>query len=336
MEKYNRWSDLTTGINPFVPPPHKLPSNVALRWLQIAVGGVVALARWVLLLPVLLVWAVLEFLSLVLEYIPLLGRLVHRTVDWVFVGLIFIIVTMFVKEEDANARRLGLLPPGSKAPSIARVKAGDVVICNHSSVFDVLYMAYRYSPTFAFPCEKESGKGLVETFTVFGAIRQAMAPPLASLSNPRKLADVARCASGPVVVFAEGTRSNGKAVLPFHVALEELPPHTRVHIAAIRYEYKNVSPTHTCGSGLWHLCRLFSHAYHTQRVTRLPAELVQDPSAVRSLLAAMLRTKAIDVSCADFVSFNKYWVHVNGGGREPASNFTTRKAPHEHAQWKKD
>ncbi|KDO16113.1 hypothetical protein SPRG_18350 [Saprolegnia parasitica CBS 223.65] len=335
MEKYNRWSDLTTGINPFVPPPHKLPSNVVLRWGQILVGGVVALARWVLLLPLLLLWSLLELIALLLGYIPLIGRLIHRVVDWVCVGLILVVTTMFVKEEDANVRRLGLLPPGFKTPSLRGVAAGDLVVCNHSSVFDVLYLAFRYSPTFVFPCEKESSaKGLVQSCTVFGALRQAMSPPLSSLSSPVKLADVLGRASGPVVVFAEGTRSNGKAVLPFHVDLTALPTSTRIHIVAIRYEYKNIAPTHTCGSALLQLCRVFSHVYHAMKIMHLPAEYVTDASAVRALLASMLRTKAIDVSCADFVSFNKYWQHVNSGGREPASNFTTRKAPHEHAQWK--
>ena len=70
MEKYNRWSDLTTGINPFVPPPHKLPSNVVLRWGQILVGGVVALARWVLLLPLLVLWSLLELIALLLVRRP--------------------------------------------------------------------------------------------------------------------------------------------------------------------------------------------------------------------------------------------------------------------------
>ncbi|OQR89337.1 hypothetical protein THRCLA_09788, partial [Thraustotheca clavata] len=221
-------------------------------------------------------------------------------------------------------------------PVLARVGAGDIIVCNHSSVFDVLYFAFRYSPTFAFPCDKDSSKGLVQTFTLFGAFLQAMSPPLSQLPSPIKLSDAARRSSGPIVLFAEGTRSNGKAVLPFLVSLDDLSKESRIHIVAIKYEYKNISPTHTCGSSIWHLGKLFSHVYHTIKVTTLPAEYVKDTSAVRMLLASMLRTKTIDVSTVDFISFNKYWQHVNSGGREPASNFTTRKAPHEHAQWKKD
>ncbi|KAI9917708.1 hypothetical protein PsorP6_012386 [Peronosclerospora sorghi] len=54
---------------------------------------------------------------------------------------------------------------------------------------------------------------------------------------------------------------------------------------------------------------------------------------LRSLLAAMMRTKMVDLGSEDFVSFHNYWNHVNSGGRLPASEFTDRKAPHEHARW---
>ncbi|KAF0717336.1 Aste57867_2367 [Aphanomyces stellatus] len=332
MEKYSRWSDLTTGINPFVPPPHQLPANVVLRWMQILLGSIVALLRWVLLLPLLLLLALVNLLSLILSSIPLLGRFFRRTTEWLVVGLILAVATVFIKDEDANARRLGLLTPGAKPPTLSGIKTGDVIVCNHTSVFDILYLAYRYSPTFAFP--SDSSKGLVQTFGLFQALMQALSPPLSTLSNPLKLQQVLANASGPVVVFPEGTRSNGKSVLSFLPVLEDLPKTTRIHIVAIRFDFKAISPTHTCGSGLWHLCRLFSHVYHTMKVTTLRAEfLAASTTTVPAILAAMLRTKCVDLSCQDFVSFNQYWAHVNGGGRQPASAFTTRKAPHEHAQW---
>ncbi|CAK4085013.1 unnamed protein product [Aphanomyces euteiches] len=338
MEKYSRWSDLTTGINPFVAPPHQLPSNIVLRWTQILFGGILALLRWILLAPLLLVLAILHLMSTILAFMPFVGRLFERTIDLLVVGSILVVATVFIKDEPANARRLGLLAPGSKPPALSGVKAGDVIVCNHTSVFDVIYMAYRYSPTFVYPSAADASKGLVHSYGLFQALGQAMAPPLDQLSSPVKLQDVVRRASKPVVVFAEGTRSNGKGVLRFLPVLDTLPEETRIHVVAIKFEFKAISPTHTCGSALWHLCRLFSHAYHTMKVTTLPAEFVSSASAsattIPSLLASMLRTKCVDLSTDDFISFNKYWSHVQGGGRDPASAFTTRKAPHEHAQWK--
>ena len=109
-----------------------------------------------------------------------------------------------------------------------------------------------------------------------------------------------------------------------------------------RYEYKNFSPAHTSGHAFWYLSKLFFHLYHTLRVTTLRAEhiakLAQSENRseeLRSLMASMLRTKPVDSGPEDFVSFCNYWNHVTTGGRKPASEFTSRKAPHEHAQWKK-
>lgn len=178
-------------------------------------------------------------------------------------------------------------------------------------------------------------------------------------------------ASGPVVIFPEGARSNGKSILRFLPVLETLP-HVlqnkakgsgrklplRMHLLAFRYEAGNsFSPSQSAGSGWKHFFWTAFHGYHALRVTILNAKdlNLQEPAPkarsaaaqapatltgpqverLRGLLVAMLRTKTVDLSVADFVSFNAYWAHVTGGGRKAASEFTDRKAPHEHAQWAK-
>ncbi|ETV73494.1 hypothetical protein, variant [Aphanomyces astaci] len=235
MEKYSRWSDLTTGINPFVPPPHQLPANAILRWTQVFFGGILALLRWILLFPLVLGLVLLSAVHTILDHVPFLGRVIHRATDWIVLGLILVVTTIFIKDEAANARRLGLLTPGTKPPALGGIKAGDVIVANHSSVLDILYFGFRYSPVFVFPCASDASKNLVQTFGLLGAFAQAMAPPLTSLTRPVKLQDVLRRTSSPVVVFPEGTRSNGKAVLTFLPILDSLPPPTRVHLVAIRY-----------------------------------------------------------------------------------------------------
>lgn len=164
------------------------------------------------------------------------------------------------------------------------------------------------------------------------------------------------------MIFPEGARSNGKSVLTFLPVLEQLPLKlrngalVRVHVVAFRYEYKNFSPSQSTQGPWRHLFSLCFHAYHSMRVTVLhtsewslqdtPTKTAASKTAtsavtsaqverMRGLLAAMLRTKTVDLSVKDFVSFKAYWDHVTAGGRKPASEFTDRKAPHEHAQWSK-
>ncbi|KAF4319299.1 hypothetical protein BBO99_00004826 [Phytophthora kernoviae] len=290
MEKYSRWSDLSTGINPFVPQ-------------------------------------------------------------------------LFASEEAANSRRLGLVTAkGGHSTGSSRVGPGDVVVCNYTSFVEILYLARRFSPVFVFATEgKTDNGGLVHVCGLPEALYRSLAMPVSAerVKPTRKIADVVRRASGPIVILPEGARSNGKAVLRFIPLLENLPVKTRVHLVAFRYEFKHFSPSHSAGSGWLHLFWMAFHLYHTIRVTVLNArdlnlkELIpatmlrskkQESSKtlttvqvekLRSLLAAMLRTKVVDLGPKDFVSFNAYWKHVNSGGRQPASQFTDRKAPHEHAQWAK-
>ncbi|CAH0518769.1 unnamed protein product [Peronospora belbahrii] len=269
--------------------------------------------------------------------------------------------------QSANTRRLGLTTDNIKKSSkgSSRVGRGDVVVCNYTSFLEVLYLAKRFSPVFVLAKEGKSDDiSLVHVCGLLEALYRSLAMPVSAerVKPTRKLAEVVRRASGPIVVLAEGVRSNGKAVLRFIPVLQHLSVKTRVHLVAFRYEYKSFSPSHTVGSAWSHLFWTAFHLYHTMRVTVLnandlsmedltSARLLNSKSSkkqdnskmlstvqvekLRSLLAAMLRTKTVDLGPEDFVSFNNYWKHVNGGGRQPASHFTDRKAPHEHAQWAK-
>jgi 1-acylglycerol-3-phosphate O-acyltransferase len=393
MEKYSRWSDLTTGINPFVPHKQRLHDSLGVRALQLLARAPLLIVR----LPLLLVGGVLLVVTNIIVsvlvskpciypplcsvlskltndigqgFVPLLGRFLKRLVEWLLCSLLLLIMGVFVSEEPANTRRLGLTTPGAKASSKSMsVAAKDVVVCNHTSFLEILYLARRFSPVFCFVTEEGASKGLVHACGLIEAIYRGFAmPSLEQRGTPRKLEDVILHAAGPVVVFPEGARTNGKTVLRFLPILEQLPfqlstknggkkLELKIHIIAFRYEFTSFGPNHSAGSGWKHLMWTCLYAYHTARVTHLhakdlnlhdvgPATRSKPSSAtsatqlttvhverLRGLLASMLRTKPVDMTVKDFLSFNAYWSHVTGGGKKSAAEFTDRKAPHEHAQW---
>ncbi|KAJ0398759.1 hypothetical protein P43SY_009827 [Pythium insidiosum] len=350
MEKYSRWSDLTTGTNPFVPHKQRLHDRLPVRALQALGGAALVVVRLPLVLAVGLVLVVTNVVTSILGFVPLLGRLLKRLVEWLLCSLLLLLMGVLVTEEDANTRRLGLASKSS--PASSRVGPGDVVVCNHTSFLEVLYLARRFSPVFVFVTPAGASKGLVHACGLIEALVRALSLPVADdRATPRKLADVVARASGPVVVFPEGARSNGKSVLRFLPILEQLPlargkAATRVHLVAFRYEYKHFSPSHSAGRGWKHVLWTLFYGYHSLRVTHLHAKDLDlqatakqatlasaQVERLRGLLAAMLRAKPVDLSVADFVSFNRYWDHVTGGGKRSAAEFTDRKAPHEHARW---
>ncbi|KAE9338237.1 hypothetical protein PR003_g11611 [Phytophthora rubi] len=366
MEKYSRWSDLTTGINPFVPQRRRFTSGWPVTILQVVSGSLLALARFPLVLVAAVALVLVNVVVSILAVIPFLGRLLKRMTEWLLCSLLLLLFGVFSSEEAANTRRLGLATAKAKSSTgSSRVGPGDVVVCNYTSFLEVLYVAKRFSPVFVFAAEgKSDNGGLVHVCGLVEALYRSLALPVSAerVKPTRKIADVVKRASGPVVVLPEGARSNGKAVLRFIPVLQNLPTRTRVHLVAFRYEFKRFSPSHTAGGAWSHLFWTAFHLYHTMRVTVLnakdlnlddltPTKLPSSKSSkkqgdsktlstdqvekLRALLAAMLRTKAVDLGPEDFVSFNNYWNHVNGGGRQPAAQFTDRKAPHEHAQWAK-
>lgn len=110
MEKYSRWSDLSTGINPFVPQQQqRVRGGVATKALALFAGSPLVLVRAPLVLALGLVLLVANVATALLALVPLLGRLLKRVVDWLLCSLLLLVLGVFVTEEEANARRLGLV-----------------------------------------------------------------------------------------------------------------------------------------------------------------------------------------------------------------------------------
>lgn len=110
MEKYSRWSDLSTGINPFVPQQQqRMRGSVLTKAFALLSGTALVLVRAPLVLVLGVVLLVANVLTSVLALVPLLGRLLKRVVDWLLCSLLLLVLGVFVLEEEANARRLGLV-----------------------------------------------------------------------------------------------------------------------------------------------------------------------------------------------------------------------------------
>jgi hypothetical protein len=45
MEKFNRWSDLTTGINPFVPHQRRFQGNCGVKAFQVLCGAIICTVK---------------------------------------------------------------------------------------------------------------------------------------------------------------------------------------------------------------------------------------------------------------------------------------------------
>lgn len=109
MEKYSRWSDLSTGINPFVPQQQRLSTNLPVKALQLLGGTALFLVRAPLVLALGLVLVLTNVVTSLLAVVPFFGRLLKRLTEWLLCSLLLLVLGVFTSEEEANARRLGLV-----------------------------------------------------------------------------------------------------------------------------------------------------------------------------------------------------------------------------------
>ncbi|RKP33660.1 hypothetical protein BJ085DRAFT_32571 [Dimargaris cristalligena] len=285
MEKYSNWRDPGTGIQPFLPPaPVKIDRHIG----QIVVacvrdylfGPLIALARIVLLIPVLVLLVSTRYIS----YLFVFHALKRLYQDWVTGGLIrltlfllgfhfipFNVVSLKKGRQDPTASGSGQRQPDS-------IQSGDIIVANHTSYVDIIYLYGRFNPVFV------QMKPLDTTTTttsrdptqvehrfrrvsVYEALRGCGGCPAAASSSGTSLAALTREArarrSGPVVVFIEGTTSNGRALLkPMDVfrVQADVDRESRIHLLLLKYTTSYPSPVFPVGNKLAHCFKMCCQA----------------------------------------------------------------------------
>lgn len=81
--------------------------------------------------------------------------------------------------------------PGAKAKTSSSIGAKDLIVCNHTSFLEILYLSRRFSPLFVFVNEDGASKGLVHVCGILEAIYRSLALPVAyDRSTVRLLLDI--------------------------------------------------------------------------------------------------------------------------------------------------
>ena len=360
-EKYNHWSDPGTGINPFVTIRKKLPSNFLVKLVRVLVGTALAIVRLPIALALLVLVALTELCAWCLLWGPL-RRLCQRTFDPIFArALLWTLGFWWVREAGADLRRLRLraAKAGKGTHDFGSVGAGDVVLCNHTSFVEVLYLAARLSPVFGEVVYRKGGGGgkaaKVRRRGLLAALwRAARGPTPASDAAPGADASVAAAAKrarssrrAPLVLFAEGVRSNGKAVCSFRpgalpdavLGRSDAP---KIHVLAFHYTATRCSPTHPVGSWLAHAWWLCFQVWNSMHATLLPHHAAAHAGLLkaggdgggavadklRGVLAGMVGAKGVKtvaVGAEEYREFLVYWAENEGRMSEKADGMRATK-----------
>ncbi|KAG0664791.1 hypothetical protein C6P46_000928 [Rhodotorula mucilaginosa] len=218
-EKYSRWRDQATGVQPFLyplPPGNEVSTVLELiAWPFGAIAGVVRTLLVVLLLvaQTLAVEGILRIFSFVPPLYSTLSRVSNAGICRTILALLGVV---WINVDTIQLRKTGRSPP--KVPFDP--KKGDIIIANSSSYIDLLFLVFRYNATLTLPIT--SGAASATSAQIVGWRRVSLLRALfASGTLPQQattsetLTELVANADGPVVIFPECTTSNNRAVLKF-------------------------------------------------------------------------------------------------------------------------
>jgi hypothetical protein len=224
MEKFRTFEDPATGIMPFMPHKAVVPKNPLFRLVRGLVGLALAFVR----LPFLLVLACLLFVGTCfagLVPVAALRRPLVRIIDGVCCRLLLLVLGFYwipagyLKKRAVTVSKAGRANH-AKWPPLSAAVSGTIIVSTLTSYLDILYLAFRFSPVFAFPVHDPKGAGAtgrVVAMGTFGAINHIAT---CSSLHDRQDVEISELVAkseagkqGPVVIFAEGVSSNGRSVL---------------------------------------------------------------------------------------------------------------------------
>ncbi|KAF9391827.1 hypothetical protein CPB97_005235 [Podila verticillata] len=293
MEKFSRWRDQGTGIQPFLPPVPAVedhsPAEKALGVILMIVKPITGLVKMALVAVVGVVYLILESIGLVLSPLGPIHRIYHRFITAVLLRLVLVLLGFFwIKTEVVTLKRGRAA--SNKAQPGSRTVSGQIIVSNWSSYIDVLYLAFRYDPVFT---QVYPETLTVRQISLWQALRLSGSyPELAPEAGVETLPlleftkAMHKKGAGPVVVFPEGTTTNNRAILKFVPIFKDWQvPETSIDISilTLKYDYRKFAPTFTVGLDnsyrFGHLFRTCAQFVNTLSVKSLnPEESPSNPN----------------------------------------------------------
>ncbi|KAL0234947.1 hypothetical protein GEMRC1_001529 [Eukaryota sp. GEM-RC1] len=262
MEKFTEFSDKSTGVNPFVDiaAPGCGREHLLLKLVKLPLRFGFAFSRFFALF-VLFSWlSAANLVASLFRLVPFLRRLTLRYFHLLGLRVILYVAgffdVKFLSNRDQPFPQIDLTPPS--------LNHTNLIVSTFSSLFDPIVLSFRHSPLFAIPVSSSSNK--IRLYTLSSLLLRWMIPllphpspcdlPLAAIRAKRH-----RC---PVVLFIEGSPSNGAGILfpEYKIPINELASFSSVCFVAPKYpmsrrqRYPVTWPMFSCSvyKKMFHLC----------------------------------------------------------------------------------
>ncbi|XP_049851643.1 uncharacterized protein LOC126326539 [Schistocerca gregaria] len=268
-EKYVEWRDALTGVHPFIPLPDKYPPTLLNRLHRLILVPLLAIFRTPLIVLFLALLVTADYLARKIASGPL-KRATLRATHFLLAGLVLWLFGFAVHKNTHLYKK--------QAPSI---KSGHFILCNHVSYIEVLYMAYAYSPQFT----SVTDSGLLIPVNLYQALFEIFWNRPVRSRETFKLSELVRRAKknndGPVLVFPEGTTTNGRITISALPVVDIAPSYYGTgHGIAIRYPNNGFSPSFCAGNVFKHTFFLSGQLRNTMELVYVPQDKVSNECAM--------------------------------------------------------
>ncbi len=319
------WRDSSTGINPFLPAcrkSYKDPSFIdKLSGPLLTILGVFRLVMLAIVcildliisfsLGYLLSWETMSRINV------LFGEVMIRLLGYSTIEE-KTCVAQYSKDFNGETQlRIGRYKAHSEHD---KVRPGDLVIANHSSYIDLVYLRLKYNAMFTkgsfYPPHIVYESSLSECLTF-----QDSNVSEAELKQRKVLTDLLNEAKRPIVVFPEGTRTNGRALIKFVADISALLPSQRIHVLSLRHDnfvngtispcFPVYSPIHLI-QHVWDMCCQRNNVLHVKHFpptsfytsnTPDPSEKEFRPFLESLLLEATPHVRPVSFNMVDKLAF---------------------------------
>jgi hypothetical protein len=296
MEKYRKFADPGTGINPFI-PSHFTKTRRLDHYIS-SFRSTVLICLLILKLPLFILWIPLCIISDILFMVPVVSSILIRpilrpVVSVISLWLLGVYPTPIVIVEDF--RRLK-----SRRPQHDKIQYGMYTFAPFYGFIDILVHSLVTKPTaFVFP----TGSGHLVTYrSVLGALWAAMNAPIQAHSTTTEAPPLQS------LVFLHSAPSNGQVILKIQTdRLRQVGRNFQVF--KINYYDQSYGAHHTVGSVLLHVFNLMTKSWYIGvKVYGLPEPIVDDLNLIGPMLSRLsepnLETQIDESTYSDF---RKYW-----------------------------
>jgi hypothetical protein len=312
MEKYRKYSDASTGCNPFLPV--ELVKTKRLNQYSRVALGILTVILGVVRAPLMILSSLLLITTDMFSMLPILSQLVVVPVfrpvfGWLLLFSLGIISPLAVKVDDF--RRLLVRKPSGKSTN-----AHGIVSSFHGMI-DVLVHAVCTRPN-CFVFYSLDGSVLV-CETLIGALKEASSCPQKSYGTD----SISKAPRGSVI-FVSPSPTNGLGVLKLDYPLfEKLLAACDFQLASVKYScYGSHYPHHLTETGSKHILNLmFTNMYCSVVVNTLP-DPINDVTKISKLMARLSVPSCVEtqIDPSTYLEFLSYW-------RETQSlNYAVRKS----------